>query len=361
MAVQPIDSANRALATMAGHAAARVAETGGAKPVGRLVRLVELSEIGPQAEAPAAPNVAPQPPTKAQVVAAAAQQAVVRQDGLAPLLADLAQALEAGGLPPAVRLAASRLLAQAKPLAADADGPAVARALSGSGLLLEAGLAANPAQSPVGVDLKAGLLMLRQALVNSGPAAPRRNASGTRPPPPYRGGPTQGQRAAPPSLEREAPEDVQRQRLAEETESALARVELMQIASLPERETAPVSRWMFEAPVQTPQGPAIAQFEISRDGRGQGANSEAAPTWRARFGLDIEPLGPVTAHLALAGGRLAVSLWAARPDAAELLRSQSQALVRSLAGTDTPAEVAVYHGTPPAAATVAGQLLDQAV
>ena len=362
MAIPPIDRANSTLATLAGHASGRIAEAGATGPIGRLVRIIGVSEI--EAQTPTATSQAPTAPvaqTRAQVVAAATQEAVVKQDGLAPLLADLAQAVNSPNLPPAVRQAAARVLAQQTPLTAEAEAPDVAKALSGSGLLLEADLAANPNQSPVSIDLKAGLLLLRQALANAGPMPSRRNASGTRPPPPYRGGPTAGQRAALPGLDRGAPDEIQRQRLAEETESALARLELLQIASLPERDADPVSRWNFEAPVQTPFGAAVAQFEVSRDVRGRGGDPDAGPTWRARFGLDVEPLGPVTAHLSLAGGQLGVAIWAARPEGADLLKARAAELIGALTGPDVRAEVAVYQGVPPAAPTSAGQLLDQAV
>jgi hypothetical protein len=358
LAVQPIDSANRTLATLAGYAASRIA---GPPRLPGVYALVKVSPTAPvEGGAPPVETLAP-PATKAQVVAAAAQEAVVKQDGLAPLMADLAQALKTNALPQPARQAAARVLAQATPLEAHVDGPAIAKALGGSGLLLEADLAANPAQSPVGFDLKAGLLMLRQALANAGPPATKRASGGPRPAPPYRGGPTQGQGPVEPSLDDDTPPDVQRQRLAQETDSALAHLELLQIASLPRDEVDPVARWMFEAPVMTPQGAAIAQFEISRDPRGRTASGEEAPIWRARFGLDIEPLGPVSAHVSLSNGHIGVTLWAERGAGEVLLREHAPALVRALAGPSTHAEVSVYPGRPAAVTAVAGQLLNTAV
>jgi hypothetical protein len=369
LAIQPIDGANRTLAVMAGHGAGRIA--GGPPRLPGVYALVKVTPTAPVAPTDAietvalgAPGAQPQltpAATKAQVIAAATQQAVVRQDGLAPLIADLAQALKTGALPQPVRQAAARVLIQATPLEAHVDGPAIAKALGGSGLLLEADLAANPMQSPVGVDLKAGLLMLRQALANAGPAAPRRALGGARPAPPYRGGPTRGQAPAEPSLAEDSPPDVQRQRLAQETESALARLELMQIASLPQDEAEPISRWMFEAPVMTPQGTAVAQFEISRDPRGRNAAGQEAPIWRARFGLDIEPLGPINAHVSLSNGQIGVTLWAERQAGEAMLRAHAPSLVRALAGPQVHAEVSIYPGRPAAATAVAGQLLNQAV
>ena len=60
--------------------------------------------------------------------------------------------------------------------------------------------------------------------------------------------------------------------------------------------TAP--RWNFEIPFATPQGTAMAQFEISRDGGGNEVEA-AKRVWRARFSLDVEPAGPVHALVSL--------------------------------------------------------------
>ena len=79
---------------------------------------------------------------------------------------------------------------------------------------------------------------------------------------------------------------------------AIARQTLLQVASLPDRVDATASRldaatprWNFEIPFATPQGTAMAQFEISRDGGGSEVEA-AKRVWRARFSLDVEPAGP---------------------------------------------------------------------
>ena len=59
-----------------------------------------------------------------------------------------------------------------------------------------------------------------------------------------------------------------------------------------------VPRWNFEIPFATPQGTAMAQFEISRDG-GEQEVEAAKRVWRARFSLDVEPAGPVHALISL--------------------------------------------------------------
>ena len=299
----------------------------------------------------------------AQVLAQTAQGAAVQQGGLAPLMADLVQAAGNPGLPPNVRSAAAQVLAQASPTSAGVTPGDLARALSSSGLFLEANLAASPQTSPIGQDMKAGLLVLNQALAAWLAGAPkaRQIANPARtPPPPYRAGSTRAQPSAMPSLPTDAAPSAVGQRLMAETKAAIARQELLQIASLPaapgEALEAQVTRWMFEMPFTTPQGASVAQFEISRDGRGGAA---AAPAWRVAFSLDIEPLGPIHARVALIGDQAVVSLWAERDEGLIRLRQDQQRLGAALARVSFRSEIVVHSGAPPNADPDAGQLVDQ--
>jgi len=188
------------------------------------------------------------------------------------------------------------------------------------------------------------------------PAAP--------PAPPYRGGPTVAQAPAPSSLPVDADPGVVGHRLLAETGGALARQQLHQIASLPgaqsgQRTAEAGPRWMFELPFSTPQGSAVAQFEISRDGAG-GAAAAGEATWRARFSIDLEPMGPVHAQVALTGARAGVTLWAERPATADRLRAQQASLAKGLEGADFAPAISVQQGAPPRAAAPVGRFLDQA-
>src|SRR6202000_1026745 len=91
-------------------------------------------------------------------------------------------------------------------------------------------------------------------------------------------------------------------------------------------------RWSFEIPFATPQGTAVSQFEISRDGGGAEV-AAAKRVWRARFWIDVEPAGPVHALVSLSGERTSVRMWAERPATAAQLRAGvsqlSQALTRA--------------------------------
>ena len=115
-------------------------------------------------------------------------------------------------------------------------------------------------------------------------------------------------------------------------------------------------------PCATPQGTAIAQFEISRDGGGREADA-ARQAWRARFSLDVEPAGPVHALIALSGDRTSVRMWAERPATAERLRAGSAELSRALARAELkPSDIVVRDGSPPQPqAATAGHFLDRAL
>ena len=210
-----------------------------------------------------------------------------------------------------------------------------------------------------------------QGAPNSQAAAPRAPSAAVSPPPPYRGVPTAGQAAAPPSISADtAPRDIGKV-LLNETDAALARQTLLQAASLPDSSTANGAtirndpsgpRWLFEVPFATPQGSAVAQFEIARDGHNAPAPG-TKPAWRARFSLDVEPIGPVHAQIALIGTRAAVTLWAERPETSTKLRDNAAQLADALRQAELdPGDVLVRGGTPPRPreAVASGRFLDRA-
>lgn len=357
-----------------------------------------------------APVVQDTDPTIA--LANAMRGAAARQTGLAPVFAQAAAALDAPDVPPAVRLAAAQLLALRAPFDQGVSAAAVQKAISSAGLFLEARLAAltrgqamsavtangSPDASVIGAstvsageikaDIKAMLFTLREALkgwldsaqgvtANAGsigrPMSPAGSAVSAQademtalamalvaeadvsPPPPYRNAPTQGQQPAAAAVRSDAPALLIGHVLLEETNGALARTVLLQTASLPvtpgaaaEHADTRGTHWNLEVPFMTPQGAAIAQFEISRDDHKAAAAERRLPGWRVNFSVDVEPMGPVHAQVSLSGPRAAVRLWAERSPTATALRDSTSELGDALRQAALePVEIMVRDGAPP--------------
>jgi hypothetical protein len=189
------------------------------------------------------------------------------------------------------------------------------------------------------------------------------------PPPPFRGALPSAQPAVPPSIAPGAPLAAAVHRLLEDTDAAIARQTLLQVASLPDRADIAASRtdpaaprWNFEIPFATPAGTAIAQFEILRDGAGSMIDA-AKRVWRARFSLDVEPAGPVHALISLSGDKTSVRMWAERPATVTQLRAGSSQLSQALSRVQLqPGDIVIREGVPTQSAPApAGHFLDRAL
>lgn len=188
------------------------------------------------------------------------------------------------------------------------------------------------------------------------------------PPPPVRGASPAAQAIAVASLASGASASEVVHRLHDDTDAAIARTTLLQIASLPDRtdalsarSDATTPRWHFEIPFATPMGTAVAQFEIARDGSSNEIEA-AKRVWRARFSLDVEPAGPVHAVVSLSGETTSVRMWAERPATAGQLRAGVAQLSQALSHAELkPGDIVIRDGAPPqAAAAQAGHFLDRA-
>ena len=315
-----------------------------------LIAAVDAVEVRPAAQPAADPTVQPAPPADPirQAVDGARADAAGRQASLAPLLADLSQALARPDLPGPVKAAIAQILAFQLPASGPFTPETIRQAVAQSGLFLEAHLAQAAPGAGAPPDLKAALLTLLQALppgpAGDIPTPPQRTA------PPVRGAVLTAQAPAPSALPADADVAAIVQHLRPEAEQAVARQTLHQLASLPDGQT---SAWMFELPIATPQGAAVAQFEVEREApETEAADAEAS--WRVRFSVDIEPLGPVHVHLGLTGDRAAVTVWAERAGAIELLRSQGEDLAKALTG-----DVVFRLGAPREPLPASGQFVDQ--
>jgi hypothetical protein len=189
------------------------------------------------------------------------------------------------------------------------------------------------------------------------------------PPPPLPGALPAAQPVMPASLVSNSRLETAMHQLLADTDGAIARQTLLQVASLPGQTDMTAGRldpgaprWNFEIPFATPQGTAMAQFEISRGGGGNEVEA-AKRVWRARFSLDVEPAGPVHAQVSLSGERTSVRMWAERPATAAQLRAGAAQLSQALSKAELGAsDIVIRDGAPAQTASApAGHFLDRAL
>jgi hypothetical protein len=244
--------------------------------------------------------------------------ATLRQGSPAPLYADLATLSAWPDQPlPALRPIVEALLATrldaARPLTPDALKAAVALAIG-----LPVSREDAPGTEAPRFDARALLTLLRDTARAIAPPTPVRD---DQPPPPARDAAPVAARPAMATLPPDAPAETIAAELGRRAEQALERQGLHQLASLPEprgaqpAEAARVQTLSFELPVALGQQTAIAGFRIERDPARRNAQEQPIDTWGIRFAIDADGIGPVHAHLRLAGAGKAtpdlnVTLWA---------------------------------------------------
>jgi Flagellar hook-length control protein FliK len=360
----PVQAGAQQATTSPGAAAATVVQQGTTPATVVLAQAgqpsIQLSEqavtiiAGSEIPATVSPTIAPPLASATSAPAASTQTAAL---AIAQEILDLSTA--------------NQILSPASP---PADAAARAAASSAALNLLQEAVQAGPlaAGSPSSLVFENGqMLSLMPAVTGArtpaidDPEFARTNL----PPPPINGGLPSAQPVMPATLVAHAPVEATLQQLLTDTGGAIARQTLLQVASLPGqtdttagRLDPSVPRWNFEIPFATPQGTAMAQFEISRDGGGREAGA-AKQVWRARFSLDVEPAGPVHAQVSLSGARTSVRMWAERPATAAQLRAGVLQLSQALSRAELqPGDIVVRDGAPvqPASAP-AGHFLDRAL
>ncbi|WP_407051411.1 flagellar hook-length control protein FliK [Methyloraptor flagellatus] len=337
---------------------------------------------------PAAEN-APQSPADLRAAAAAAAYAGARRPGLAALAGapqPAAGTASPGAATDAALGAAGRSPGQSGGVVpAGAQSSNVAPAAVGAGAAQPIDLDGAPlaATSPgivpaAGQPGAAGRGLDPAALLGSGDDGAAKagldpNAAGGRPAnddpagpgaaraeAPRRGQPLHGQ--PPAALDPAITADPKRlgAHAAEAAESAVQRIVLEQYASIDPAKLSGQPRdadqvrqtgreWTFEVPIAARDGTAMMQVRVERDGRGRsGPEAPGEPTIRVRFSIDMEPIGAVHARIGFSGGRLAIGLWAERPEVAAALGAEVGDLRGALEAAALPVdEIRLAAGTPP--------------
>lgn len=307
------------------------------------------------------------------------RNALARQGGFAPLFANIDAALHMPlqTVPFSVRLALENVAALTLDPALSEDLPAsLQKAVAQSGIFQEAHLAQGE-PGAAQADMKTQLLNLRQALAAwlAREEAPLQNQmpllESNRLRPPLRGEMMQPQKPQQAELSADMKPVAIAAQLLAETDAVLDRIRLMQFAGISDRLVVqpadPQSQqrqWLTEIPLQMQNGVGVLPLAIERDGgSGAGYAAPGARTWRMRFTLETNELGPLDVTVSLRGSHVDVRFWAERPSTAAMIDHQRQTLTETLAESDLVVDsVACQAGrrpqAPQAPAKSAGQFLD---
>ncbi|HSJ47354.1 MAG TPA: flagellar hook-length control protein FliK [Gammaproteobacteria bacterium] len=204
----------------------------------------------------------------------------------------------------------------------------------------------GPPANPTAVPASA----LARVLLTSGQPVP------LPPPPPLRGQPPHPQTRGAASLQAQQPAPLLRAELLQQAEASVARLQLSQLASLPQsRDTG--LEWLLDLPVRRGEETDVWSLGIRRDEpQGSRDQERQGPLWTVQLAFDLPGLGPMQARVSLRGQQVSTWFWATREDTMPLLQDHLQELRRELEASGL--QVAQLHclrgsmpGNPEAAAT----------
>ena len=292
-------------------------------------------------------KVLPQaPPALNDPLAAALRTALPKQTGLAPLLANLGLLARSAGagstpLPATVSQAAAQIYRDLSDSHQAATARGLQQAVRDTGLFLESKLAqlSRGGSAELGTDFKAALLRLQTLLSETPrPTPPPAASAGTptgqstataHPAPPLRGQPVQAQAAGDPTLARATLVGAALDELQQQTEGSLARLQLNQLASLPDS-AEPQPSWLLELPLRHQAQVDLFHLRIGREGAGQADNAETGRPWVVNLAFDLPGLGPVQARVAVLGEQVSTTFWAEQSSTTQAFDSHLETLRQNL-------------------------------
>lgn len=288
-----------------------------------------------------------------ETYAQAMRQALPRQGGMGPLLANLGAMAEAPAslakwLPTPLLEAAREVFSTLMGVSSLTDADAVKTALANSGLFLEAKLA-GPQARGLEADLKTGLLRLAAQLEQRSGEG---RALAESLPPPLRGAAPSIQPLSAATLPTRLSGTEALRELAAQVEASLARIELAQLSGLP-TEDHPYPAWLVDLPVRDGAGTRVFQFRIEEEpSRGEG---RAQRPWSVMVAFELEGLGPMYARLTLLDNAVSAHLWAEWPETHRLFESHLEELRKGLAGMKLETvHVQCFQGKPASSAAPSG-------
>ncbi len=330
--------------------------------------------------------------TAAETLNQSLRAALPRQTPLSPLLANLdwlAQTKNGSlsGLSPAVVETARQVFSRLSTPQDLSTSEGLSASLQRSGIFLEARLS-QADTTVLESDFKAGLLRLREVLLTSEATAsassrpaqtslataapdqlpPQSGASvATRAyaqahaaelvspatssaPPPLRGAPPHAQPVAGPTLAEPGLRGEPVIELLSQVQGGLARVQLSQLASLPNSDSSPA--WTLELPVRHAGESHVIQMQIEADAQSSHAERsvQERKDWAITLAMNLTGLGPLHIKVSLRDEKISASLWADQSETVKLLTQHLDQLRKQMseAGLDV-ASVRCAAGCSPVA------------
>ncbi len=115
--------------------------------------------------------------------------------------------------------------------------------------------------------------------------------------------------------------------LLRQTETALARIQLHQLASQPREAERGLLEWLFELPVRRGDDIDLWSIRFAREQTDSHAKKRRAQhSWSVQLAFDLPGLGPVQAQISLRGERVSTRFWAGQEQVLPLFRDNLQAL-----------------------------------
>lgn len=299
-----------------------------------------------------------QMPTTDPALKQALLQALPRQSGMTPLLANLSwiNQQQTGIIPQAILVLAKELLDKLPSRDKISSAEGLKQAIKDSGLFLESklGQAAQKGNAPESSnDIKSLLLRLlngvrKESSQTAAPttARPLLTSTPLLPTPAVPGGRPQPQGKAEATLATLNNTLALLQELGKQTEGSVARTQLHQLASLPTAEQNPLT-WSFELPIRNQDKLDLFQFIIEEHQDDE--NDEQQRRWNVTIAFELAPLGPMYARLQLQNGKISTIFWADALDTSTLINQNLTELAQRYqqAGLES-SELRCYQGKPPA-------------
>lgn len=345
------------------------------QPALQMARAIDI----PLAKLPILPPAQPSAGQNLGVVMDEAAKALQQsQMSAAPLFQNLSQVMSS----PAAQVQNSPLMALATQLLGfrldpkgGLSGDQLKQAVKNSGLFRENGLANLPSGMRVLPQDMKTLLMRLETLLRAAGQEPRAGGilppagSPDRPLPPQRGmmfeAPMSQMRAV-----MGQPGQVSAAQLMADVQGALARLQLLQLASLPdaaERVQAELAgreivrrEVQLEIPMALQERTTVLQLHIEQEGQRKKEGEEDSQHWRLNFSLQLGPQGAVNAQVNMRGGRFGILLWAEDAELREEMRNNMHRLRKMLGemGVDISELDCRKFALPRRKGTGTGQMMD---